>query len=91
MPVAGYVSGGLRGRRTLAARPAATFASIIGGIGVLSVFGVIGMAVVLEKSLGEALFLAGAFLPGDLIKAVIAGFVTQALARMRPASLLSRA
>jgi biotin transport system substrate-specific component len=32
-----------------------------------------------------------AFLPGDIVKAVLAGMVTQSLARMRPASLLSRA
>jgi biotin transport system substrate-specific component len=49
------------------------------------------MSVMLGKTLGEAAFLAGAFLPGDAIKAVIAGLVTQSLARMRPAALLSRA
>lgn len=90
-PVAAFVIGWLMERTTLAAGPAATFASIIGGIGVLSIFGIVGMSVMLEKSLPEAAFLAGAFLPGDLIKTVIAGFVTQGLARMRPASLLSRA
>ena len=58
---------------------------------VQSIFGILGMSVMLDKSLPEAAFLAGAFLPGDLIKTVIAGFVTQGLARMRPASLLSRA
>ncbi len=45
----------------------------------------------LDKTLPEAALLAGAFLPGDLLKAVLAGFVTQAIARMRPGSLLSRA
>jgi biotin transport system substrate-specific component len=55
------------------------------------VFGIAGMALVLGKSLSEAAFLAFAFLPGDAIKAVIAGLVTQSLSRMRPASLLSRA
>jgi biotin transport system substrate-specific component len=32
-----------------------------------------------------------AFLPGDVLKAVIAGAVTASLARMRPGVLLSRA
>ena len=70
---------------------AATAASILGGIGVLYVFGIAGMALVLGKTLSEAAFLSFAFLPGDAIKAVIAGLVTQSLSRMRPASLLSRA
>ena len=78
-------------RTSLATAVAATAASVIGGIGVLYVFGIIGMSVMLDKTLGEAAFLGMAFLPGDVVKAVIAGLVTQSLARMRPASLLSRA
>ena len=42
---------------------------VIGGIGVMYVFGIAGMALVLGKSLSEAAFLAFAFLPGDAIKA----------------------
>jgi biotin transport system substrate-specific component len=49
------------------------------------------MSIMLDKSLGEAAFLGMAFLPGDVLKAVLAGMITQSLARMRPASLLSRA
>lgn len=90
-PVAAFVAGWVMERTTLSPAVAATAASVIGGIGVLYVFGIIGMAVVLDKTLGEAAFLAGAFLPGDAVKAVIAGLVTQSLSRMRPASLLSRA
>ena len=70
---------------------AATAAAVIGGIGVLYVFGIAGMSVMLDKTQPEAAFLTGAFLPGDVVKAVIAGLVTQSLSRMRPASLLSRA
>ena len=47
--------------------------------------------IMLDKTLPEAAFLGMAFLPGDILKAVLAGLVTQSLARMRPASLLSRA
>jgi biotin transport system substrate-specific component len=90
-PVAAFVAGWVMERTTLAPAVAATAASVIGGIGVLYVFGITGMALVLGKSLSEAAFLSFAFLPGDAIKAVIAGLVTQSLARMRPASLLSRA
>lgn len=90
-PAAAFVAGWVMERTTLSAAVAATAASIIGGIGVLYVFGIAGMALMLDKTLSEAALLAFAFLPGDTIKAVIAGLVTQSLARMRPDSLLSRA
>jgi biotin transport system substrate-specific component len=90
-PVAAYVTGWLVERTSLPVGLAAGAASVIGGIGVLYVFGILGMAVMLDKTLVEAAFLGMAFLPGDILKAVVAGLVTQSLARMRPASLLSRA
>ena len=65
-------------------------ASIIGGIIVMYVFGVIGMSIALEKSLLEAAALVTAFIPGDVLKAIIAGMLTAALAKARPASVLSR-
>jgi biotin transport system substrate-specific component len=46
--------------------------------------------VVLGKSLPEAALLATPFLIGDSIKAVLAGAITQTIARMRPEALLSR-
>lgn len=90
-PVAAFVAGWIMERTTLAPGLAAATASIIGGIGVLYAFGITGMAIMLDKTATEASFLAMAFLPGDVIKAVLAGLITQSLARMRPASLLSRA
>jgi biotin transport system substrate-specific component len=91
-PVAAFVAGWVMERTTLPPGMAAWAAATIGGIGVLYAFGIIGIAYmtgvsVREASLGAAL----AFLPGDAIKTVIAGLVTQNLARMRPTSLLSRA
>ncbi|MCO4843789.1 MAG: biotin transporter BioY [Yoonia sp.] len=65
-------------------------ASVIGGIVVMYAFGVAGMSVALDKSLVEAAVLVTAFIPGDLIKAVIAGMLTAALFKARPASVLSR-
>ncbi|WP_309666739.1 biotin transporter BioY [Tabrizicola sp.] len=90
-PVAALVAGWVMQRTTLSPGLAATAGAVIGGIGVLYVFGIIGMSVMLDKSLTEASYLAIAFLPGDAVKAVLAGMITQSLARMRPASLLSRA
>jgi biotin transport system substrate-specific component len=90
-PIAAFVIGWLTSRTTLPIGLASGAAAVIGGIGVLYAFGIPGMALMLDKTLAEAALLAGAFLPGDLLKAVLAGFVTQAIARMRPGSLLSRA
>ena len=90
-PVAAFVAGWVMERTTLSPAFAATAASVIGGIGVLYLFGIAGMALMLGKTLGEATFLAAAFLPGDALKAVLAGLITQSLSRMRPTSLLSRA
>lgn len=90
-PVAAFVTGWLMERTTLSTGLAAGAASVIGGIGVLYVFGIGGMALMLGVTPTEAAFLGMAFLPGDIVKAVLAGMVTQSLARMRPASLLSRA
>ena len=69
---------------------AAGAGAVIGGIGVLYLFGITGMAVMLGKTWGEAALLGMAFLPGDVIKAVLAGLVTRSIARMRPAAVLSR-
>ena len=68
----------------------AIIAATVGGIVVLYIPGIIGMAIVLDKPLPEAAALALPFIPGDLIKAAIAGVLTSALAKARPASLLSR-
>ena len=65
-------------------------ASVIGGILVLYVFGIIGLSIALDKSLVESTILVAIFIPGDLIKAVLAGFITSGLAKARPASVLSR-
>ncbi len=90
-PVAAFVAGWMMERTSIAPGLAATAAAVVGGIGVLYVFGIAGMSVMLDKSLPEAAQIGIAFLPGDIIKAVIAGLVTATLARMRPGALLSRA
>ena len=69
---------------------AAAIASLIGGILVLYLFGVSGFMFVLNKGLGDSLVVLGWYIPGDIIKVVLAGFITAGLAKARPASLLSR-
>lgn len=90
-PIAAFVTGFIVER--WAAAPiglVASVASIIGGVFVLYVFGIIGMAVVLGKTFTESALLVTAFIPGDVLKAVLAGVVTATLAKARPASVLSR-
>jgi biotin transport system substrate-specific component len=88
--LAAYVAGTVmhiwRGNVAIAAFGAA----VLGGIVVLSLCGILGMALVLGKPLPEAALLATPFLIGDMIKAVLAALITQSIARMRPEALLSR-
>ncbi|MFV2033797.1 MAG: biotin transporter BioY [Halocynthiibacter sp.] len=65
-------------------------AAVIGGIIVLYIPGIIGMAITLDKPLTVAAGFATPFIPGDIIKAVLAGLVTSAMAKARPDSVLSR-
>ncbi len=90
-PVAAFVAGWVVERTTLPVGLAAFAGGVIGGVAVLYAFGVTGMAWRLGVTLPEAMLLVGAFLPGDILKAVLCGAVTASLARMRPGVLLSRA
>lgn len=90
-PVAAFVTGLIVERwRGAPLGIVAGVASGLGGILVLYGFGIAGLAFALGKSLGEAALLVAAFVPGDLVKAMIAGLLTSALAKSRPASVLSR-
>ena len=66
-----------------------TLSAVLGCIVVLYIPGIIGMSVTLDLTLWEAGVLSSAFVPGDMIKAVIAGLITTFLARARPDSVLS--
>ena len=89
-PVAAFVTGWLVERNSLPVGLAAAAASVIGGIGALYIFGIFGLAIILGKTLPEAAFISMAFLPGDIVKAILAGMITQSIWRMRPGALLSR-
>ncbi|AGI66513.1 putative permease protein [Octadecabacter antarcticus 307] len=89
-PVAAFVTGMIVEKwRGYSLAVVAGVASVIGGILVMYVFGIAGLSIALDKSLLEATGLVAAFVPGDVIKAVIAGMLTAALAKARPASVLS--
>lgn len=90
-PVAAFVTGLIMERmRNVPLLPVAILASVLGGIVILYLFGVTGMAITLDKSFVEAAKLILIFIPGDILKALIAGLLTAGLARARPGSLMSR-
>lgn len=90
-PVAAFVAGLVMRASTLPVWLGAGVASVLGGIAVLYAFGVPGMALTLGKTPYEAAVICVAYLPGDLVKVVLAAVVTQGIAQMRPQALLSRA
>ena len=91
-PVAAFVAG-LVVERWRGARMfwVATLAAIIGGIGALYAIAVPYYMIAKPAGLGEALLVVMApFMPGDLIKAVLTGFITSAIYQARSSALLSR-
>ena len=58
--------------------------NIVGGIVVLYAFGITGMAIVLQLSLLQAATAALVFLPGDLVKAVLAALVARGVHQAMP-------
>lgn len=94
-PVAAYVVGVLSERlHGVASAPgrlvAALVANLVGGVVVLYVFGVLGMAVNLRIPIDEATTLLWIYVPGDLVKVVVAALVVRAVHAGYP-GLLDRA
>ena len=90
-PIAAFVAGLVTRRLRAPVGIAAAIGAALGGIVVLNTLGIVGMSLMLDKTLTEAALLAAPFLIGDSLKAVLAGLVTQAIAKARPEALLSRA
>ncbi len=89
-PLAAFVAGLIVERWSAPIGIAAFAGAFVGGLIVLHIVGIGGMALVLGKTIPEAAALALPFLAGDLIKAVIAAGITRGLARVRPGAVLSR-
>ncbi|TMV87153.1 BioY family transporter, partial [Thioclava sp. BHET1] len=85
-PIGAFVIGLVASRfRHRMSFPAALAGAVVGGIGVVTVCGIFGMSAMMGVSLVEATGFALPFLPGDLIKAVLAAAITAALWKARPA------
>jgi biotin transport system substrate-specific component len=84
-PVAAFVIGWLS-ERLNAARSLwrAIAANVLGGIVVLYVFGVVGIALVSHLSLLKALIATWVFIPGDLAKAVVAALIARGVHQALP-------
>jgi len=90
-PIGAYVTGFIVERfRSVPVGIVAGAASVVGCVVVIYLFGIAGVMRVNGSDLVPTTLAMMAFVPGDLIKAVIAGLVTAGLAQARPASVLSR-
>ena len=90
-PIAAYVAGLITTKlKMVKIFYSSLLGAIIGGIFVLYIPGIIGMSLVLGKSILEATLIALIYLPGDLIKAFLCATLTQTLFKLRPDDVLSR-
>ncbi|MBA83713.1 biotin transporter BioY [Thalassobius sp. S69A] len=85
-PVAAFVAGLVMDKwKSGNTAVVAIVAAVIGGIGALYLVAIPYYMVMKPAPLGEALSVAMApFMPGDLIKAVLAGLITQGVLKARP-------
>lgn len=90
-PIAAFVTGWIVEHWRVQVGVAATVGAFLGGFVLLNILGILGMSMMLGKTLPEAALLALPFAIGDTIKSLIAGMLTQAIAKARPEALLSRA
>ena len=80
-PLGAFVVGLLAGKSL----PRLIAACLIGGIGAVYIVGVPWMAAVAHLTIGQALVASAAFLPGDIVKAVLAAIVARGIYRGYPA------
>lgn len=86
----GWIMRRLSGLRGKALFGAAFAASLIGGIGVVYLFGIAGLAMAAKLSLQQAAVAVLVFVPGDLIKCLLCALMVQTVARGLPSWRLDR-
>jgi biotin transport system substrate-specific component len=90
-PVAAYVAGLIAQRlRRVDLLVSATAGALIGGVLVLYIFGALGMMLVTELGFAQVLATLSVFIPGDIIKAVLCGFLTRSIFMARPSLVATR-
>ena len=84
-PVAAFVTGYFSAQwRGSAPVVTTVLAAILGGVLVLYIFGIVGFAMVTGQTLAQATSIMWVFVPGDLVKAGLAGIITESVLRLRP-------
>lgn len=86
----GWIMRRLSGARGKALFAAAFVASFIGGIGVVYLFGIVGLSLTANLSLQQAAVASLVFVPGDLIKCLACALMVQTVARGLPSWRLDR-
>lgn len=69
---------------------AGLIAAVIGGIFVLYFFGITGFKLITQSSWMESMLIMAVFVPGDLVKAVLAASVAQAVYKGMPHAVQTR-
>ena len=67
-----------------------SLSSIMGGIVILYIPGLIGMMINAGMSLNAAIVAIAVYLPGDILKVILVTIVTSAILKARPNSILTR-
>ena len=84
-PVAAFVTGDFSAQwRGSAPVVTTVLAAIFGGVVVLYIFGIVGFAMVTGQTLAQATSIMWVFVPGDVVKAGLAGIITESVLRLRP-------
>ena len=84
-PVAAFVTGYFSAQwRGSAPVVTTVLAAIFGGVFVLYIFGIVGFAMVTGQTLAQATSIMWVFVPGDVVKAGLAGIITESVLRLRP-------
>ena len=90
-PVAAYITGWLMEKtQSVNILVSVSVSSIVGGIVALYIPGLVGMMINAGMSLNAALVAISIYLPGDILKVILATVVTSAIFKARPNSVLSR-
>lgn len=90
-PVGAFIAGWImQATSRLNILVAAGLAATVGGIGVVYLFGIPGVAYMANLPLEKAALGSAIYIPGDLVKVVITALVVQTVARGLPGAVLSR-
>jgi biotin transport system substrate-specific component len=89
-PVSGWLMRRMAGARGNALLAAAFVAALVGGIGVIYLFGIVGLSLAAHLTLAQAGLAALAFVPGDLIKCGVCAVLVQTVVRGMPSWRLDR-